>query len=126
MTYDEVRDLLDQLENRRKLKNSDLMLYFVLPFLKGLGYDMYNLDEVYLDIEGGNVTVKVDKDLEMYLTLIETEKLFLEEDVKIYVSMDIEERIFKLSYKVLNKWEEIVTINLEGQEENKDLYVSHF
>lgn len=131
MSYKEFKGLVTKLEERGKSKTSDFLMYLVLPFLKSLGYNVYDLDEVDLDMEEELVKIKNRDELSMLVSVDENllngisgkEKLNNDE-LKIYINIGLEQRKIKLYYNVLDKWEEIVTINLD--EDNADMYAKDF
>src|SRR5699024_9238735 len=124
MSFKEFVSVADKLKERGKTSNSELVMYLVAPFLNSLGYDTHNLDEVDLDVDEGIITVTGHENLTIIVTinndLTEDNDLELRRDgVKLYVNLGIEVRELSLYYKVLEKWEEIARINLDGDEANK-------
>ena len=124
MSFKEFAAMTDKLKERGKTSNSELVMYLVAPFLNSLGYDTHNLDEVDLDVDEGIITIAGHEDLTTIVTinndLTEDNDLELRrDDVKLYVNLGIEVRELSLYYKVLEKWEEIARINLDGDEANK-------
>lgn len=118
MKFEEVKVTLDKLEERGKLTGSDAMMYFVSPFLQGLGYNTFDVDQVDVRNSEGEVYAKITDDLTMVASLYEHYPLE-DKQVRIFLSLGLEERVFKLYFKVLGNWEEITRLDFKEDEETK-------
>lgn len=118
MKFEEVRVTLDKLEERGKLTGSDAIMYFVSPFLQGLGYNIFDVDQVDVRNSEGEVYAKITDDLTMGASLYDHYPLD-DDNVRIFLSLGLDERVFKLYFKVLGNWEEITRLDFKEDEETK-------
>lgn len=120
MRYEELGKLLTKLEERGKGTIADTLMYFVSPFLTSLGYNTFDLDVVDIRQEEAVVYVQVFEGFSMVISLTEREFDATGKE-KIYVYINTSTQKLQLFFRVLDKWKEIVEVNLG--EDDQDKYV---
>lgn len=118
MSFDEIKKLLDKLEKKNKLGNNETMMYFISPFLQSLGYNTFDIDEVDIRNADGEVFAKITDNLSLAVSLYGSTPLETEKN-RIFLYVDVQNRVMKLRFRVLNKWEDIVTIDFKKDKSDK-------
>lgn len=122
MRYEDLKMMLDKLEGRGSIKTGDVLMYFVSPFLKSLGYNVFDIDEVDIQ-QDGIVKVQVMEGIELVVTL-QGNKIAEKPDTRILLRIDTKKREIKLLFKVLGKWETVDIVDLKGEDESSYVEVT--
>lgn len=138
MNYDMLGNLITKLNQKGKVSNGDILMYFVSPFLKSLGYDIFDLDVVDINQHNGVAKVNVNSDLTIVVSLKDFREIgdsgFLEtfdelvQDVdgreKIFLRINIEKMQITMYFKVMEDWEKILQVTLDSGEDDKYIEIT--
>lgn len=118
---EKLAEQITALENKSNttLESQKIMLYVLSPYIASLGYNIFNIEEVDIQVSNELVYIQVCKE---FATVISLEEYFPTEDnVKVFVALNAKERIIQLYVKALGEWELLHLVNLNKKAENNDL-----
>lgn len=119
ISFKEFQNILDRLKERDQLSSNNIIMYVVSPLIKSLGYDVFNIDEVLMDIEEREIVLTVEEEMKILLLVNQNDlsqsghSTLDKEDVKMYVSLDINNKKILVYYKVLGAWESVLDFDIE-------------
>ena len=118
MSFDELKELLIKLEKRGKTSKADIMIYCVSPFLMSLGYNTFDLDVVDMKQDKGRADVHVLEGMQLVVSL-DRSGFRGGERAKIFLRINTGTKHLTLYFHVMGRWEEIVSVNLNNEEDDK-------
>lgn len=100
--------LSEQILNLENKSNTTIdapkfLLYILSPYIASLGYNIFNIEEVDIQVAYEKVVIQV---CEEFSTVISLEEYFpTENEAKVFVAIEPKERVMSLYVKALGDWE---------------------
>ena len=112
MNYNYIQGVVNRLKSENKVAYTQLINYVINPYVIGLQYDIYDLNQVDIDFDSGTMKVRVNPNVTMTITLDDNVEYMLdEEEDKIILHFDTSDSSFTLKFKVLNQWSMVEKVN---------------
>lgn len=109
-SIDKVYEVINKLKAMGRSSDEQYMMYVLSPYITSMGYDVFDMDEVDMDINTGRMKISVTKDVQLivalssYLPSMENDKIFLHVDVKGYS--------LNLYLNALGSWEKVGQVSI--------------
>lgn len=112
---EKLYEVMSKLQKKGSNNEGSNLMYLINPFADSMGYDVFNMDEVELDIHGGRLTANVFEDLKLVIGL--TSYMPSTEHVKVFLHVDVREYRLTMHLRALDQWEKIGVIDVTKQDE---------
>ena len=119
MSYTEIQEVFAKLKEQKISNTGGLMTYILHPYISGLGYQIYDFNQVIMDFDKGLLRANISEDIRLTVALRDSPNGYYElEKDKMFLLIDFNNSAFTLKFKVLNKWEVVETFKVDSY--NKD------
>lgn len=116
--YEEFGKILDTLSSRNMEEDVYYNQYVLSPYMQGLGYDVFDIDETERMFDGNTYKVKgvedeLGEDIFFIFSLDDYRERVEEDNVRAYVLFDKDTKSVTLYYYVLDEWYSIYETRLQ-------------
>lgn len=116
-----LREKIENLKEKGKTSEEQYIMYVLNPYVASLGYDVFNIDEVDMDIASGRLRVHATESVDLIVSTSNYLPSASNEEDKIFLCIDMRNKEMSLYLNALGSWEQVGGHDL-NQEDNSGEY----